>query len=50
MEDGVVRIRIRAIFRANGEGMPRLLVGRVKLGGIGLAEGTVGAGMDSRVI
>ena len=50
MEDGVVRIGIRAIFRANGEGMPRLLVGRVKLGGIRSAEGTAGAGMDSRVI
>ena len=50
MEDGVVRIGIRAIFRANGEGMPRLLVGRVNLGGIRSAEGTAGAGMDSRVI
>jgi hypothetical protein len=50
MEDGVVYIGIRAIFRANGEGMSRLLIGRVKLGGIRLAEGIAEAGMDSRVI
>jgi hypothetical protein len=47
---GVVRIRITAIFKANGEGMLRLLIGRVKLGGIGSAEGIVGAGIDSCVI
>jgi len=50
MEDGGVRIGIRAIFRANGEGMPRLFVGRVKFGGIRSAEGTAGAGIDSRAI
>jgi hypothetical protein len=49
IEDGVVRIRIRAIFRANGEGMPRLLIRRVKLGGIRSAEGIARAGIDSRV-
>jgi len=49
MEDGV-RIGVRAIFRANGEGMPRLLVGRVRLEGIRSAEGTAGAGMNSCVI
>jgi hypothetical protein len=50
IKDGVVRIKIKAIFRANGEGISRLLIKRVKLEEIRLAERIVEAGIDSRVI
>jgi hypothetical protein len=50
IKDGVVRIKIKAIFRANGEKMLRLLIKRVKLEKIRSAEEIVKAGINSRVI
>jgi hypothetical protein len=50
IEDDVVRIRIKAIFKANGEGIPRLLIKRVKLGEIRLTKEIIRAGINSRVI
>jgi hypothetical protein len=50
MKDGVVRIRIRAIFRFNSEGIPRLFIRRVKLGEIKSVKGIVGVRINSRVI
>ena len=50
IKNGVVRIRIKTIFRANSEGIPRLFIRRVKLGGIRLAKEIIEIRINSRVI
>jgi hypothetical protein len=50
IEDSVIHIRIRVIFRANNEEMSRLLIRHKKLKKIRLTKEIVGARMNSHMI